>query len=203
MHARRRAEQREGALLHLARQHADGHPLHVRRRVNRSQPVRDVTEAVLEPAEDAVIRLRFHALRERRAEAAVHGGARRRGVGEEERQIGDPEVGDLAGEVAARLIGHRQHAVFDEPREVFAFVAEVENVVEVLDVDVLAEFRLDAIADPLQRQAEPVGRRRVAAPSGSGSVWSSRSSAPSAARSRVARRQTRPSPRPRRSPPTP
>ena len=49
------AEQFEGAFLHVTRQHADVHALHVGRRVDRAQPVGDVAEAVLEPAEDAVV----------------------------------------------------------------------------------------------------------------------------------------------------
>ena len=106
-------------------------------------------ETVFKPAEDPVVRLRFHALHECRTEPAVHCGARLRGVGEEKRQICNTEIGDLPGEVAARLICHRQDPVFDEPRQVFALVAKIEDIVDVLDVDILAEFRLDVIADAL------------------------------------------------------
>src|SRR4030095_6110352 len=58
------------------------------------------------------------------------------------------------------LRGHRRPLAPDEPREVFAFVAEIEDVVEILDVDVLAELRLNAFADPFPRQTEAVVRRR-------------------------------------------
>ena len=48
-------EKLEGALLDLARQHADGHAGEIGGRAHRAQPVRDVAKAVLEPADDPVI----------------------------------------------------------------------------------------------------------------------------------------------------
>ena len=59
--ARLGAEQLERSLLDLARQHADVHPLHVRRRVDRLQAIRDVAEAVLEVAEDPEVHPGFDA----------------------------------------------------------------------------------------------------------------------------------------------
>ena len=73
------------------------------------------------------------------------------------------QVGYAVGQVAARLVSEREHTIFNEPQDVFALVPEVENVVDVLDVDVLAELCLEAIAHLFHRKAEPGGRGTVSA----------------------------------------
>src|SRR6266568_1290729 len=49
-----RAQKREGLLLHFAWQHTDAQSAQIRRRMDRTCPVRDMAEAVLEEAEDAI-----------------------------------------------------------------------------------------------------------------------------------------------------
>ncbi len=84
-------------------------------------------------------------------------------VGKEERQVGGSEVEHAIGQVAARLIPERQHALFDQPENVLAAIAEVEDVVDVLHLDRVAKAGFEPIADLLERQAEAGGGRPVPA----------------------------------------
>ena len=88
---RPRAEQLEGALLDLARQHADVDALEVGRHADRADAVGDVAEAVLVPAEDAEVALALDRLHEAPAERAVHRAARVVVVAEQERQIDEAQ----------------------------------------------------------------------------------------------------------------
>src|SRR5205814_10438367 len=62
--------------LPISRQHADAHARQVVRRAHRPQPIGELAEAVLEPAEDAVVHALFDLAGEVSAELAVDGGAR-------------------------------------------------------------------------------------------------------------------------------
>ena len=111
---------------------------------DRPDAIRDVAEAVLEVAEDPVIHPRFDSGRQHLTEAPVHGAASLSRVGKEERQVGGSEVEHAIGQVAARLIPERQHALLDQPENVLAAIAEVQDVVDVLDFDRVAERWLRA-----------------------------------------------------------
>ncbi len=79
VHAQRDgAEQFEGALMDLARQHADAHAFEVGGQMHGPEPVGDVAEAVLEPAEDAVADALFGLAHEISPKLAVHRRARLR-----------------------------------------------------------------------------------------------------------------------------
>ena len=142
IHAQRHAaEQREGARLDLARQHADAHVLEVRRRVHGAQAVRDLAEAVLEPAEDAVVHALLDLVAEKTAERAVHRGARLVALLEQERQIDEAELRHAIGQIARRLVAEREHAVLDQPEDIFGAIAEIHDVPDILHVDPAAELR--------------------------------------------------------------
>ena len=74
-------------------------------------------------------------------ERPVHGRSRLGLIRKQEREIGDADGRDAIGEVAARLVAERQDAALDEPDDVVGAIAEVEDVVDVLDVDLVAELR--------------------------------------------------------------
>ena len=73
------------------------------------------------------------------------------------------KVGDAVGEVAAGLVAECQDALLDQPHDVLAAIPEVEDVVDVAHVDLVAELRRQPVADLFERQAEPGRRRAVAA----------------------------------------
>ena len=116
-----------------------------------AQPVRDVAEAVLEIAEDAIIHPRLDPLGEIFAERAVDGGARLIALLEQKRQIDKAELGHAVGQIARRLIAEREHAVLDQPQNLFGAVAEIHDVPDILDVDAVAELRLQRVADQFER----------------------------------------------------
>src|SRR5262249_18322273 len=123
----------------------------------------DVPEAVLEPAEDTVVRLLLERARQRRSERTVHGGASLRRRLEHERIVDDAEFGNAVGEVARRLVAEREQPVFDEPQDILGPVAEIHDVPDVFDVDLVAEGGGEPVADQLEPAAERGGRRAVAA----------------------------------------
>ena len=86
-----------------------------------------------------------------------------RASAKDEGKVGGSEVEHPIGQVAARLIPERQHTLLDQPQNVLAPIAEVEDVVDVLDLDRIAEAGLEPIADFLERQAESGGGRPVPA----------------------------------------
>jgi hypothetical protein len=88
---RHRTEQLERAGLDLARQHADRQPLHVGGQPHRAHLVGYMAKAVLEPAENAIPHPRLDPIGQHVSELPVHRGARGRGVGEQERQVGDAQ----------------------------------------------------------------------------------------------------------------
>ncbi len=88
------------------------------------------------------------------AERAIHGGARRRGVGEQERQVDEAQFGDAVGQVARRLVAEREQAVFDQPQNVVGAIPKVHDVEDVLHVDAVAELGREPVADKLERAAE-------------------------------------------------
>jgi hypothetical protein len=72
---RRRADQLESAAVNFTRQDTDLHACHVGRHMNGPQCVGDVTEAVLEPAEDAVVAALLGLAHQVFTERPVHGRA--------------------------------------------------------------------------------------------------------------------------------
>src|SRR5262245_20957270 len=207
IHAHRcRAETLERACLPLARQHADAEPLQIGGRVHRPHPVGDMAEAVLEPAEDAVVHALLDLAGKHASERAVHRAARRRRAWKQERQVDYAELRDPVGQIARRLIAKRQQAMLDEPQDVLGPIAEVHDVPDVFDLDLRAEFGNEPVADQLERATEAGGRGAVAAhanldwfghgspPQGAGGGWLIAMATPDAAR---------PKPSASRMPPTP
>ena len=94
------AEQLEGARLHLARQHADAHAGEVGGGAHRPQLVGDLAEAVLVPAEDAVVHPFLDLLRQKCPELAVDARARGVVLREQERQVDEAELRHAVGQVA-------------------------------------------------------------------------------------------------------
>jgi hypothetical protein len=70
------AEEIERPGLHLARQDANAHAFEIGRHMQGAQTIRDVAEAVLEIAEDAIVHPRFDPLGQIFAERAVDRRAR-------------------------------------------------------------------------------------------------------------------------------
>ena len=147
--------------LNFAGQNAYAHVLQVGGHAHRPQAVGNLPEPILEVAGDAIVHPRFGLPRQHLAQLSVHGGARLFIAVEDERQVGDSQLGNAVGQVAARLIADGQHPVLDQPQDVLAAIAEVHDVVDVFHVDVAAEFGLQTVADPLQGQAEAGGRWSV------------------------------------------
>ena len=129
-------------------------PRQIRRRPHRPHAVGDVAEAVLEPAEDAVVDAFLDLARERLAQRAVHGRAGGLRAREQERQVDDAERRHPVGQVARRLVAERQQAVLDQPQDVLGAVAEVHDVPDIFDLDAVAELGDEAVADELERAAE-------------------------------------------------
>ena len=127
-----------------------------------AQAVRDLAKAVLEPAEDAIIHTRFDLVAEKAAERAVHRGARLVALFEQERQIDEAKLRHAVGQIARRLVAEREHAVLDQPEDVFGAVAEIHDVPDILHVDPVAELRRQRIADQFER-ARKAGRGRSVA----------------------------------------
>ena len=157
------AEQFECSGLHLARQHADAHAFEIARRVNGPQPIGDVAEAVLEPAEDTVVDALFYLGGEEAPKATVDGRARGIAAIEQERQIDETEFGDAVGKITRRLIAEREHAILDEPQNFLGPIAEIHNVPDVFYADAVAEFLRQLVADELQSARERGRRRPIAA----------------------------------------
>ena len=97
------------------------------------------------------------------AERAVHRAAGVVVVAEQERQVGDAQLGHAVGEIARRLIAEREQTALDQPPDFVGLVAEIHDVPAILDVDAVAELLFQAVADVLERLAEAGGRRSVAA----------------------------------------
>ena len=133
----------------------------------RPQPIGDVAEAVLEPAEDAVVDALLGLAREVPPERAVHRRARLSVVGEQERQIDEAEFRHTVGQITRRLIAERDLAVLDQRQNVLGLVAVIHDVADVFDRDAVAELRFKLVADEFQRLAEAGRRRAVAAHDGS------------------------------------
>ena len=131
--------------------------------MDRPQPVGDVAEAVLEPAEDAVVDALLGFAREKFAERAVHGAARLRVAGKQKRQIDEAQFRHAVGQIARRLVAERDLAVLDQRENVLGLVAVVHDVPDVIDGDAAAEFGGELVADEFQRLGEAGGGRAVAA----------------------------------------
>jgi len=106
-----------------------------------SQGVRELTETGLEVPEDAAVHTRFEPCGQRLPKTTIHRRTGRLNVGKQIREIGQAKVRHLIGEIAARLVCQRQHAVLDHPVEVVLAVAKIENVVDVFDINLIAESR--------------------------------------------------------------
>ena len=135
------AQELERARLYLARPHANSHPLHVSWRVNWPQGVGELTETGLEVTEDAAVHARFEPCAQHLPKTAIYRRTGRLDAGKQIREIGHAKVRHLIGEIAARLVCQRQHAVLDHPVEVVLAVAKIENVVDVFDINLIAESR--------------------------------------------------------------
>src|SRR6185369_371547 len=94
------AKQLEGARLHVARQHADAHVLHVGGRADRAQLVRYLAKSVLVPAEDAIADSILDPAREELPELPVHRAARLIAPREQEWQVDKAELWNAAGQIA-------------------------------------------------------------------------------------------------------
>ena len=136
------AEQIERAPLDLARQHADLHALEIGGQMHRSQPVGDMAEAVLEPAENAEVELLLGLARKERAEFPVHGRARLRIAGEQKRQVDKTQFRHAVGQIARRLVTEGEHSMLDQPQDVLGLQTEVHHIPDIFDVDPIAEFAL-------------------------------------------------------------
>src|SRR5262249_25925181 len=112
---RRRAQEREGSGLDLARQDPDAQPSEIGRGANRAYTVRDLPESVLEEAEDAVVHALLDLAGEHPSELAVHRGTRLPGIFEQERKIDQPKLRDAIGQIAARLVAEREQPMLDQP----------------------------------------------------------------------------------------
>jgi hypothetical protein len=110
---RHRAQQLESAHLNVAGEHANEHAREIGGPAHPPQTVRDVTEAVLEIAEDPVVEAAFDLPGEDLAEPAVHRDPRGIAGLEEKGQIEEAQFGHTVGEVAGRLIAEGQHAALD------------------------------------------------------------------------------------------
>ena len=108
--------------------------------MHRPQPVGDVAEAVLEPAEDAVADALLGLAREKRAELAIHRRARLRVRGKQKRQIDKAQFRHAVGQIARRLVAERDLAVLDQRENVLGLVAVVHDVPDVVDGDAVAEL---------------------------------------------------------------
>ena len=61
------------------------------------------------------------------------------------------------------MIPERQHTLFNQPQDVLAAIAKVQDVIDVLDLDPVAEAGFEPIADFLEREAEAGGGRPIPA----------------------------------------
>src|SRR5262249_44216964 len=145
-----------------ARQDADLQAREVFGRAHLPYAIGDVPKAVLEPAEDAVVHALFDLAGEQVAEGAVHRHACGLRAREQERQIDDAELRYPIGQVARRLVAQRQEPVLDQPQNILGAIAELHDVPDILDLDALAEFGRQRVADELERAAEAGTRGAVA-----------------------------------------
>ena len=136
-----------------------------------AQPVGDMAEAVLEVAEDAVVHPRLDPLGEIFAERAVDGGARLIALLEQKRQIDEAEFRHAVGQIARRLVAEREHAILDQPQNLFGAVAEIHDVPDILDVDTVAELRLQRVADQFAGSVRTRWSAVHSRPCGLQSVW--------------------------------
>ena len=121
-----------------------------------------MTEAVLEPAEDAVSDALLGLANVIVAERAVHGGARLRIIGKQERQIDKAELRHAVGEIARRLVAERHFAGLDQRKDVLGLVAVVHDVPDVIDGHAITKPVQQFVADEFERLAEACGGRAVA-----------------------------------------
>ncbi len=130
-------------------------------RTHRPHTIRDVPETVFEPADDAIADAILDLLRQRRAQRAIHRAARLLLAGEQEGQIDEAKFGHAIGQIARRLIAERQHPAFDQPEDILRAIAELHDVPDIFDIDLIAELGLQPIADEDQRLAETGGGRTI------------------------------------------
>src|SRR5262245_58122979 len=119
-------------------------------------------EAVLEKTEDPIIYLPFDLGDKRSSQSAVDCRTRLLGLVEQKRKIEDAEFRNSIGQIAARLIAKREQPMFHQPQNVLGAVAEVHDVPDIFDIDTVAEFGHETIADALQGEAEACRRRPIA-----------------------------------------
>ena len=98
-----------------------------------------------------------------RAERAVHGAARLRVVGEQERQVDEAELGDAVGQIARRLVAEREQAVLHQPQDVLGPIAEIHDVPDIFDLHPVAEIAFEAVADEFEGARETGGGGAIAA----------------------------------------
>src|SRR5690242_4144228 len=106
-----------------------------------------MTEAVLEPAQDTIVDALFRLACEKFAERPVHGASRLRIAGKQKRQIDETKLRYPIGQIARRLITQRDLAALNQGENVLRLVAVVHDVEDVVDSHILAELRLEFVAD--------------------------------------------------------
>jgi len=74
----------------------------------------------------------------------------------------EAELGHAVGEIARRLVAHRQLAALDQRQDVLGLMAVIHDVEDVIDLDAVAKLRLEPVADELERLGKAGGRRAVA-----------------------------------------